>query len=707
MNILIPDSWLREFLETAATPKQIKEYLSLCGPSIERINEVSGETIYDVEVTTNRPDSMSVFGVAREAAAILPRFEIAAKLANDPYHKSLDARRYTLDASLKLNIQTDPILNPRWVSVVIDNVTVKPSPDWLQKKIELTGIRSLNNIVDITNYFLRAYGQPVHAFDFAEIKPNAEGIPTMILRASQKGEKLTTLDGKTHSLPGGDIVIEDGAGRLIDLCGIRGAENSSIKSITKTIVLFMQTYDPVRIRKTSMALALRTEAATLFEKGLDEELVLPTMLDGMEMVKKLAGGEAASQIYDIYPKPYAPYQVSVDRKKVDAYIGKKLSNQEIKEILTPLGLEVAFNKAVIPAQAGIRNKKADPHFREDDNMVVTVPSFRRDIKIDVDIIEEIARLYGYHNVTPTLPDTPPPFSEPNKSLQWEEDIKIRLRDWGFTETYTYSMISEELMDIFGLDKSKAFKISNPLSSEWVYMRPSLWPSILNCVKQNLNLHPCFKIFELSMRYVFNPDDLPYENPTILICWTGERFLEAKGVAESILDLFGISTNDVILNSFQDPRKIPDQVRNDVLKNWYDDRHLSFGDFGSLGLVNSQLLTKLEIKTPITVLELEFAQLVKSAQTTKKYQPIPKYPPVIEDMTFVLPAKTPLGEIIAAIKNQSPLVYEVQLITEYQDTATFRIHYLNPDKQITDSEVIALRTQLKEMVDKTFNAKLRG
>src|SRR3989344_5617827 len=387
MNILIPDSWLREFLETAATPKQIKEYLSLCGPSIERINEVSGETIYDVEVTTNRPDSMSVLGVAREAAAILPRFGIPAKLIKDPY-KGLSLAKHVTNVARdnplqgrQLNIQTDPILNPRWVSVVIDNFTLKPSPDWLQKKLELTGIRSLNNIVDITNYFLRACGQPVHAFDFAEIKPNVEGIPTMILRASQKGEKLTSLDGKSHSLPGGDIVIEDGTGRLIDLCGIRGAENSSIKSITKTIVLFMQTYDPVRIRKTSMALALRTEAATLFEKGLDEELVLPTMLDGMEMVKKLAGGEAASQIYDIYPKPYAPYQVSVDRKKVDAYIGKKLSNQEIKEILTPLGLEVAFNKAVIPAQAGIRKKKADPHFREDDNMVVTVPSFRRDIKI--------------------------------------------------------------------------------------------------------------------------------------------------------------------------------------------------------------------------------------------------------------------------------------------------------------------------------------
>jgi len=265
MNILVPDSWLREFLITKATPDQIKEYLSLCGPSVERMHKEDGEVIYDIEVTGNRPDSMSILGIAREAAAILPRFGIAAKLINDPYDIKVKSQKSKVKSEKKLHIITDPVLNPRWTSVIIDNVNVVPSPAWLKKQLEATGIRSLNTIVDVTNYIMRAYGQPVHAFDYDQVLPK-NGVPTMILRASTKGERVITLDGKTHNLPGDDIVIEDGSGRLIDLCGIMGAQNSSVKSSTKTIVLFMQTYEPTHIRKTSMSLTHRTEAAGLFLK---------------------------------------------------------------------------------------------------------------------------------------------------------------------------------------------------------------------------------------------------------------------------------------------------------------------------------------------------------------------------------------------------------------------------------------------------------
>src|SRR3989344_6020163 len=374
-----------------------------------------------------------------------------------------------------------------------------------------------------------------------------------------------------------------------------------------------------------------------------------------------------------YPPPYAPYQVSVDRKKVDAYLGKKLASSEIEQILNPIGLIGQISPKEI---------------------TVTVPSFRRDIEIDVDIIEEIARLYGYHNIQSTLPDTPPPFSQPNKSLQWEEDIKIRLRDWGFTETYTYSMISEELMDIFELDKSKAYKISNPLSSEWVYMRPTLTPSMLMALKQNVNLKDEIKLFELSMVYKYRANDLPYEEPNLLVVWKGDRFLEAKGLAEALFSLFGIPFPT--LDNSSSPHR-----------TWYTEKYYKLGEYGAVGVVAPNVLSQIGIKESVTRLYLDVSLLTRDGRTTKQYIPIPKYPAVIEDMTFVLPAKTPLGKIIAAIKNQSPMIYEVQLITQYQDTATFRINYLNPDKQITDREVIALRTQLKVTIEKNFNAKLKG
>ena len=642
MKILLPDSWLREFLVTKASPEQIKEYLSLCGPSVERIHRENGEPIYDIEVTSNRPDSMSILGIAREAAAILPRFGIKAKLVNDPYEVKLGAQSSKLRAGKKLNIRTDATLNPRWTSVVIDSVKVGPSPAWLRKRLEATGIRSLNTIVDITNYVMRAYGQPVHAFDYDQVLPK-NGVPTMILRASKKGERIITLDGKTHSLPGGDIVIEDGSGRLIDLCGIMGAENSAVKASTKTIVLFMQTYNPVNIRRTTMSLAHRTEAASLFEKGLDSKLVYPSILKGIELVAQIAGGKVASKIYDIYPKPYKRYSVTVTKEKLTNYLGVSLRDLDIANILTPLGFKPRLTKSAVSAE---------------------VPSFRRDVEIDVDIIEEIARIYGYHNIKPKLPSTEPPVVIPDPTLSWEEEIKIRLRDWGYTETYTYSMISEELMDIFGLDKKKAYKIANPLSSEWIYMRPTLLPSMLSAINQNLNFKSELKLFELSMIYEYRQENLPNEKPVLLVAWTGNKYYETKGIAEALLSLFGIP--------------LP-----------------SLASYASLKLVED-----------VTILEMDFAKMVKDAKPTKVYKPIPKYPPSYEDLALIIPPETPIGPLIETLKKVDPLVADVTLLDSYENVRTLHVTYLSPEKNLTTEDLRPIREKILKVAEEKFNALLK-
>lgn len=670
MNILIPDSWLREHLKTKATPKQFKEYLSLCGPSVERIHNVDGEAVYEIEITTNRPDAMSVVGVAREAAAILPRFGVAAKLLKDPYAEPKRGSTPAKYTSKTLTIKTDPALNPRWTSIVFENVTVKPSPDWLKKKLEATGIRSLNNIIDITNFLMRAYGQPAHAFDFDAIadKPNHA---TMILRASKKGEKIVTLDGKSHTLPGDDIVIEDGKGRLTDLCGVMGAKNSAITETTKTVILFLQTYDPMHIRRTMMNLAHRTDAGGLFEKGLDPELVLPSFSKGVELITDLSGGNVASKLYDIYHKQYKPYTVSVPRTKVDAYIGTQLAEKKITDILTPLGFTTKVLK---------------------DTITVTVPSFRRDVTIDVDIIEELARIYGYHNITSTLPDTAPPVVIPDPILNWEEQIKIRLRDWGFTETYTYSMISEELMDIFGLNKTNAYKIANPLSNDWVYMRPALWPSVLMALKRNLNYKDNLQIFELSMDYYYRPNNLPNERPTLIIAWVGHKFLEAKGLAEVIFTMLGI-----------------DHQKNHAIQkpmDWYGNVNLQLGKYGSVGEVNTDLLTKLEIHKPVTILELEFDLLVQHAHPQKTFIPLPKYPPSFEDFTFVVEPKTPVGNLINALKSVDPLIAEVSLLDVYEDARTFHVTFLSRENNLTDDDIRPIREKIINKASDAFHATIK-
>ena len=673
MNILVPDGCLREFLHTKATPKQLKEYLSLCGPSIERVNDVDGETVYDVEITTNRPDSMSILGVAREAAAILPRFGIKATLKLDPYMGDIETRMkpYLKEGSKKLHIETDAMRNPRWVSVVLDKVDVKPSPAWLRKKLELTGIRPLNTIVDITNYFMRSYGQPAHAFDYEQIgKKN--GIPTMILRPSKKGEKLTTLDGKTRVLPGGDIVIEDGSGRLIDLAGIMGGENSCIQETTKTIVLFMQTYDPMTIRKSAMALAHRTEAAALFEKGLDAELVMPTILDAIDLMRQLTGAVVAGALRDIYPSPYKPYTVSSNRDKIDAYIGAHLGDKELHAILSPLG----FTPTVTANE-----------------VKVEVPSYRRDVTIDVDVIEEVARMYGYHNIAATLPDTAPPVVQGDAALRWEEEVKIRLRDWGYTEAYTYSMISEELMDIFGMDKEKAYKISNPLSEEWVYMRPSVTPSLLLAIKNNMNLKGELKLFELSMGYEYVGSGLPKEKPSLVVAWTGDKFSEAKGLSETIFELFGI--------------KFPTaEDNNSKHVRWYTEKHLSLGLYGSLGLVNSEILAALGLKGPVTRVYLDFSLLVQNAAARKSYTPLSKFPPSFEDIALVAPTGTLVGPLIEALKKVHPLITDITLLDTYEDTRTIHVTYLSRDKNLTAEDVKPIRVKLIKAAEIKFGAKLK-
>ncbi len=670
MNIVIPDSWLREHVITKATPKHIQEYLSLCGPSVERINRIGKEVVYDIEVTANRPDTMSVVGVAREAASILPRFGIRAQLVGDPYQTPLKGP--TLQGSLRkrLIISTDSVLNPRFTAIVMENVNVAPSPKWLARRLELTGTRAINNVVDITNYIMKLYGQPVHAFDFDAIA-SSNTSATLTLRASKKGEKVTTLDGAVHSLPGNDIVIEDYTGRLIDLCGIMGGASSQISDKTTTIILFVQTYNPIHIRHTSMALAHRTEASTRFEKSLDPELVLPSMIKGIELMRSITNGTIASRLYDIYPKPYRPYTVSLAKEKLYTYLGEKLSDTDINAMLSPLGFTVTTTA---------------------NDIVVRVPSFRRDVTIDVDLIEEIARIYGYHAIAPRLPANEPPLIIPGNTLAWEEELKIRLRDWGYTETYTYSMISEELMEAFHLNKRTAYKISNPLSSEWVYMRPSLLPSMLAAISQNLAYCDTLRLFELSMCYHPNKGGLPKETPTLLVAWTGDAFRHAKGLAQAILSLFGIAwPREELLSSSQHVQHA---------------RSLSLAPYGWLGAIAQEFLTTMHINVPVVILELDVSVMTKHANPAKKYMPIPKYPPVVEDLSFNVLPGTQTNKMIDVLQAQHRLIHTVTLLDTYKNSRTFRITYRDLSRTLSTDDVKPIREKLIRVAEQTFNATLK-
>jgi len=608
MNITLTHSWLKEFLHTDATPPKIAECLSLCGPSVEKLIKISDDYLYEVEVTTNRVDCMSVLGIAREASAILPQFGFSARLHHDIYQP---AGSEPAGKSFPLKVTVDPKLCFRFTAVVIKNVTVKTSPKNIQNRLESSGIRSLNNVIDISNYLMLSYGQPVHVFDLDKIKSK------MILRSSKPKETITTLDEKTHILPGNDIVIADGRGRLIDLCGIMGGLNSSVAPETKNVLLFVQTYNPVNIRQTSMTLANRTEAAVIFEKSPDPELVMPVLLQGIAMFKKLTCGEQGSKIIDLYPKPYLPKTVIAPLQLIKDRLGINISQKEVVKILKSLGF--------------INN---------------IVPSWRaQDINIPEDIVEEIARIYGYHRLPSQIMATAIPTNYPEENFHLEHQIKLTLSGLGLSEIYTNSLVPESLAQQSGFKLSEHLKIKNALSQDWLYLRRSLIPSHTQS----------FPAFEIANTYHPRLGKLPEERLQLIISGVSD-FLKLKGII------------DVLSAKLHYPLS-PDYNSNAAV--------------------------------------IDLSTVLKNARSYPHYQPVSSHPAMLEDLTFTLPEKTYLGPIINTIKSTHRLIKSVQLSTTYQQNYTFTITYQSLSKDLSAADIAPIRKQIVSSLTKKFQAQLVG
>src|SRR3989344_3902177 len=492
MNIRITYNWLLEYLDTDATPFEIQKYLSLCGPSVENVEKVGDDFVFDIEITSNRIDTASVIGVAQEAQAILPMFGKKATFKMNPLTEykfgGLVKKKEGFGLPLKIKI-IDPKLCPRFTAIVIRDVSIVPSPDFIKNRLLACGIKSINNVVDISNYLMLTFGQPVHVFDYDQIKGTEmimrESLPAS--RQEKKGEKIVTLDEKEVILPGGDIVIEDGSGRLIDLCGIMGGLNSAISDKTKNVLLFVQTYDKAYIRKTTMATGVRTIAATFFEKGLDPERVEPTLVYGVELLEKYAQGKIGSKIFDIYPEKTKEKSLVMNYGLFEKKIGVKIPEKTINSVLSNLGFMIN-------------------HLSNDrEKMVkITVPTWRtNDIDIPEDIVEEVSRVYGYHNIPSRL--QPAVYVGQPKDMEdlfiFQNKIKLFLKHLGLNEVINYSMISKEQIIDFGLDPKNHLRLSNTLSKDIEYLRSNLMVSLLKNMKDNSGKKEILRLFEISKVYI--------------------------------------------------------------------------------------------------------------------------------------------------------------------------------------------------------------
>lgn len=636
-------------METSAKPSDIARVLSLTSASIEKIENFKKDYLYHIEITTNRIDMVSVIGIAREAAAVLPQFGFAAKFVVKKFISATSAQKGTGKDLEKIDIQSSPKLVRRICAVILA-VKQGESPQYIKDRLEAAGMSSKNNLVDITNYLTIEAGHPSHVFDYDRLTARK-----LVFRESQKGDKIIDLHGVSYSLPGGDIVIDDGNGDIIDLPGIIGTANSSVTNETKTVLFFIDNNDPVRIRKTSMTLNIRTEAAAINEKNPDPELAIEALYRGIDLFEKLAGAKIKSQIIDIYPNKHKEKTIKIPIDKICKVIGVDIKLKEAESMLKRLGFGVKTTE---------------------NNLMVSTPSFREaDIEIEEDIIEEIARIYGYHNIPSRMP--PATDIRANHFVSeffWEDRVKDALKYWGFTECYTYSMISEKMAQ---KNTNALVKIKNPLDDDHVYMRSSLIPSLIEVCDENKEREN-IRIFELAKVYVKKQNALPDEIRTLagVIKGMNSGFFEAKGVVEQILIDLGI--------------------KNYEFKEGSEETAKLFVEKEFAGIINI-------LQGAGTVFEINFDLVVKSATDRKTYKPASKFPPFVEDLALVVDSRHKTGDIIADISRQSSLIRSVELFDKYENTRTFHIVYQSYEKNLSRDEIAVIREKILASVKQKFHA----
>lgn len=642
MNVLIVDSWLREYVKTSATRSQIADALSLHGASVESITKKGNDYVYDIEITTNRVDMVSVVGMAREVAASLIREGIRATLNPLKVNRSVN-----ISSELEVDIKNDPKLCNRVLAVALDSVSTKKSPDFIKKRLEASGIRSLNLLIDITNYVMLEVGHPAHVFDLDRIVTKK-----MIIRESKKGEQITSLENKTYKLPGGDIVIEDGNGTIIDLPGIIGTSNSVVISGTKRILLFLENNDPVKMRKSSMELDIHTMASTINEKCPDPELAYVALLRGIELYVKYGGAKQISKIYDNYQLPAKNKQLTLKHSDLERIAGIEIKNLEVVKILQDLGF-------------GTTQKAGE--------YIVEVPTWRlKDITIKEDLVEEVARMYGYHNIPSFIPPLRKPSDQPDLDrFYWESKIKQVLSQNDAHEVYTYSLVPADT-------NNAALKILNPLTKDTAYLRTSLVPSLIDVVRKNKKFQDNLTVFEIANTYLASGNDIPIQEPQLTVVSNSYSTLKLKELIEKLFQELGVEYE--LEQKDKKDLKVKFIAGGKKVGAVYAFEELMVGDF-------------------------ELNLLKGHQRRYKSYMPVSTYPVMIEDMTFTFPKDTLLGPVIENIYKYSKLVNAVELVGTYKQNATFRISYLDREKSLTTSDIEPVREKINKALSTTYSAKL--
>jgi len=613
MKILL--SWLREFVPFDKATRELATDLSLLGFAVDAITAEGNETVLDVDVTTNRPDTLSHYGMAREVAARyrLP-FESPATALTEPLKAKPRGRRK--DAMVEI---LSPELCGRYSARLIHGVEVRPSPDWLSRRLELVGVRSINNVADATNYLLMAYGHPMHAFDLDKLEGGR-----IIVRRATEGESLTTLDGVERKLTSEDLVIAD-ARRAVALAGIMGGMDTEISAGTRNVLLESAWFDPVAVRRTSKRQGLHTEASHRFERGADIEATAICADRCMELIQQLASGEIDAAAVDAYPKPLHRPSVLLRRWELSRHLGLEIPPEEVENILYSLGF---------PPRAKGRT-----------GWTCVVPSHRVDITREIDLVEEVARHYGYERFPLRLPATLGEPSHNALNAEKEERVRSLLLGLGYDETISNVMVSRST-EIYG--NAAAVALTNPLSEEAAVLRTSLVPGLLDAVQWNLNRgQNNIRIFEIGKIY-FREGDGFREPPVMALAATGHlseplvarpgskagfetlaleiSLLDLKGDMEQMMDLFGEGEG---------------RFASEGLPQYYRPSHsariaIEGRTVAHFGEVRPLETERWKFRSPVYLAEVFLDVLYAQPQRVPQARQFSRYPAVERDFSVVLP-----------------------------------------------------------------------
>ena len=690
--MLISYNWLRELTGTALTPLELRERLTMVGLAIDAVEEIEGDSVIDVEVPSNRPDCLSHIGIAREVA-VIEKSKVQSPKSKVPKTEG-KASDYTA-VEIK-----DPDFCPRYAGRIVRGVKIAPSPAWLQKRLNEIGQRPINNVADITNYVLHEFGQPLHAFDLAKLTEQR-----IVVRRANAGEKLTTLDGVDRKLDPQMLVIAD-ARQPVALAGIMGGLDSEISTTTTDVLIESAYFNPDSVRRTARQLGMDTEASRRFERGADCENLLQAQTRCVELICEIAGGIATEDAIDVYPKPLPARSIGFRPARVELLTSLRVELAEMTRILAALG----FTQSEAQANGAL---------------TFVVPSWRVDVAIEEDLIEEVARHTGYDKVGSELP--PSNFAgeyQPNERKR--RDLRRAFTSLGFDEAIDFSFIDtahdEEFELLPGLKtqaETPLVSLDNPILDDAARMRPTLLPGLVESVRHNMNHgNRDVRLFEIGRVFAGSePKELPQECEVLGLIATGGAteqgraqttseigFFELKGALEAAIDVMKLGPLGFLKATVKHLRD-GQAARIELVDGTA---------VGTIGRLAESIATSYKFRQPVYVAELDLTALLEAQSRSAQYLPLPRYPSVERDVTLLVTRDVNFADVVQFVDSQRIAdcvgvmlvgTYEGKNIPEDKRSITLRMEYRSGEGTLRDEEVEERHRGLIDSLLSKFSAEL--